>query len=193
MCFFDEIPPPTQEAKDAVDNLRILFVCQMLLACLLIFVNPFFGLLEFMTAFLLYLAYVQMNFCTCIMYMMLCGINMITVLFYFGAMLKDEKPFYGESTVKDVANTILVIALIFYMVAIYFTYQAYKVFKAIFFQYTMQYENDQERNSRGRNRYETYGSTGNTQRSYTRNSSGGGGSPPAFGGRGVAIGSTGQY
>jgi hypothetical protein len=73
-----------------------------------------------------------MHFCLLIFYMIMCMFALIQNFAYFGLLVQDSLLKIAFSTSSGALNMSLTLALsIFYFVAIYFVFQAYKEFKGM--------------------------------------------------------------
>eukprot|EP00331_Platyophrya_macrostoma_P011917 CAMPEP_0176410492 /NCGR_PEP_ID=MMETSP0127-20121128/3085_1 /TAXON_ID=938130 /ORGANISM="Platyophrya macrostoma, Strain WH" /LENGTH=181 /DNA_ID=CAMNT_0017789991 /DNA_START=9 /DNA_END=554 /DNA_ORIENTATION=- len=128
MCMpFETVPPPNEKSQNLVSKLKYICLLQLILALLEIFTNPFTGLNELFAVFILYQAYSTISYCSLIVYVFFCSMNLMQYLLGFGNLWQNHQ------MVKDVVFpfVVAVIASIFYPIAIYLAFLAYREFKAI--------------------------------------------------------------
>ena len=89
-------------------------------------ISPFFGLYEFFACFILYMAYLQINHCSVLMYIVFCLFNMVSS-FVMLATNFQHGSFLGTNRTVSIVFLIL---FFYYIGAIYFAFPAYKEFKA---------------------------------------------------------------
>ena len=128
MCIpFETVPPPNAKCDKLVSALKYVCLFQLILAIVEIFTNPFTGLYELFAVFILYQAYSTISFCNLIIYVFFCTMNLIQNLLSFGNLWQNRQNVTGVMFPFIVS----LIASIFYPIAIYFAFLAYKEFKAI--------------------------------------------------------------
>eukprot|EP01017_Pseudomicrothorax_dubius_P037891 TRINITY_DN5611_c0_g1_i4.p1 TRINITY_DN5611_c0_g1~~TRINITY_DN5611_c0_g1_i4.p1 ORF type:complete len:185 (-),score=39.25 TRINITY_DN5611_c0_g1_i4:162-716(-) len=131
MCFEDPIQPPTEEAKRWTENLQILFFVHLVFAFIKFFVSPFTGIFELLSCFILYMAYTQLQFCNCVMYIIFCFMNAMTSFIHIGVHLQNGTFFQNMEPLQNFYTAYSLICLIFYAFAIVIAFYAYREYKAI--------------------------------------------------------------
>jgi len=124
------IPEHPNAYCDKLFNIiKILGIMQICLGILNIFVDIWSGIIMLMGALLLFMIVWTMNWCTCIFYIVLCIMDLITSVMFTGDYLADEKE------VDDTYGVLVIIMLIkvpFYIVSIYYVFLAYRELKGLF-------------------------------------------------------------
>lgn len=129
MCIpFETVPPPNEKCDKLVSNLKYVCLFQLILAIVELFTNPFTGLYELFAVFILYQAYSTISYCNLIIYVFFCSMNLIQNLLFFGNMWQNRQSISGSFVFPFVVATL---ASIFYPVAIYYAFLAYREFKAV--------------------------------------------------------------
>lgn len=140
MCFpfnsGESIDPPNDQARDLVGKLKIMFYIQIGLIVMEIFLL-FSGvpsstfILEMFSCCILYMAYTQVNFCSCAIYIFFCMFSIVHYIVFFGTCIQNKTDVFAENSKITFYVILVSFATIFYIVAIYFSFQAYKEFKAL--------------------------------------------------------------
>jgi len=128
-CCPDPVPPPNPPSKNLVNTLRIILYielgCTLLESCCGLFS---YGLMELISCLILYQGYTQLSFCNMVMYIFFVGINFVQLLVGFATYIQN----LGQQSITwNFANVVSLFLLAFYVVAIYFAFQAYKEFKGL--------------------------------------------------------------
>jgi hypothetical protein len=84
--------------------------------------------MELISCLILYQGYTQLSFCNMVMYIFFIGINFVQLLVGFATYIQN----LGQQSITwNFANVVSLFLLAFYVVAIYFAFQAYKEFKGL--------------------------------------------------------------
>jgi len=133
-CFQQPIVSPSQRAKNVTSILKILVLVELLLGVMkIIFYAPFSGIYELIDAWILCMAYSQMNFCTLVIYMFICMSNFVYAFAYVGWIIQFSLWDLLNAT-RTTGFVVMIFAMIFYVVAIYYCFQAYREYKALLFE-----------------------------------------------------------
>jgi hypothetical protein len=130
MCFpFDPLQPPTPKARDLVSSLRCLMLFQLVFAITKLFVGDFStSILDFLAIFILWQGYVTLSFCSMVMYITCVGLCLVMILVVLGASIQNHTSVVPDGNIFW--GVVEYSCCVFYMVAIYFSFQAYREFKA---------------------------------------------------------------
>ena len=138
MCLFpgmggmnmQPVVPPTEAGLKHKQRLYILIIVHLILAITYMFVSITGGLFELITVLILWCATSQMQFCQLIIYMILCLNNLIGSLAGIGLLLQTGKfASCFSSGFTSFAVVLLLIFIVFYAIAVYVAFQAYREFK----------------------------------------------------------------
>jgi len=139
----ESIPPPNEKCKDYCSYLRILLYCQLIIGIFKLFVGfwdvsgtystGYGAITELLSCCFIYCAYAQLNYCSCIIYIFFCLFAAIEDFVIVGRELQNGNPLFngGYSTAHNLAMAITIISFIYYCIAIYISFLAYREFKAI--------------------------------------------------------------
>ena len=128
-CCPNAVNPPTTKSKSLVNTLRIIMYIELGLAILEIAIVGFsYALMELISCLILYQGYTSLSFCHMIMYIFFVGINEIQFIVGFLTYAQNEQPIPWNAP-----DIVLLFLTAFYLIAIYYAFQAYKEFKGILF------------------------------------------------------------
>ncbi|CDW90675.1 UNKNOWN [Stylonychia lemnae] len=141
MCLFpggginmQPIVPPTPLGLKLRTRLYIILIVHLVLSICLMFVSPVNGIYELLSILILWCAASQMHFCQMIIYMIL---NCNKFISYFSSVglsvQNDNFGSYWHGGFKTFEALLSVAFLIFYPIAIYCSFQAYKEFKGMLY------------------------------------------------------------
>lgn len=129
MCVpFEQVEPPTPTAHMHVNRLRRVMFAHIFLVGLKLLISPGFTIFELFNVYILYAGVSRLDFCNLIIYIFCVGLNLLYVGVFWGSLWQNQIPF---ASVKGFQLVVMSIALIFYTVAIYLVFLAYREFKAI--------------------------------------------------------------
>lgn len=177
MCFpfysTDSIDPPNEQARELVAKLKIIFYVQIGIIVLEIFLM-FSGvpsstfILEIFSCCILYMAYSQINFCSCAIYIFFCMFAIVHYMVFFGTCIQNKTDIFAGKPKITFYVLLVGFATIFYLVAIYFSFQAYKEFKALAQEGSLVSHNPGREDSSD-NEYDPYGNQNYYQQGYPAN------------------------
>ena len=128
MCIpFETVPPPNEKSQKMVAILKYICIAQVVLAILELFTNPFQGLYELFAVFILWQAYSTISYCSLIIYIFFDIMNLIQDILFFGNLWQNRQSVSGIMF----PFIVMVLATLFYLIAIYYAFLAYREFKAI--------------------------------------------------------------
>jgi len=132
---FEPVYPPTTKSRDLVKTLRVLLYIQLFLGFFKIFGGDFgSGFTDLIGCWILYQAYTYLSHCNVIIYSFFNGLNVIQLLAMIGVIIQNSESFFQNSYFPYGGTFLPMIvysSLIFYIVSLYFAFEAYKEFKAI--------------------------------------------------------------
>ncbi|CAK81904.1 unnamed protein product (macronuclear) [Paramecium tetraurelia] len=131
LCVGDIVPPTTEKAKVLRRIIFFIIFLQICLALGKLYYDMWAGVAEFTSAFILWCAQAQLNYCNCVIYIFFCLMNTFLIVVNFMTDIQNKVNL--EQLSNDGRNQFLLqaISLTFYIVSVYFTFQAYKEFKGI--------------------------------------------------------------
>jgi hypothetical protein len=133
----EPILPPNPKSVKLVYMMKIMMWIQFSIGVTKMIIglyNPLTGITGFSELFatmILYMAYSQLSFCGCIVYIFFCLLNIVTTIAIIGQRLQNEKPIFTEKPSENAAMIINIISLFFYVCSVICTFHAYREFKAI--------------------------------------------------------------
>ncbi|KAL4429938.1 hypothetical protein ABPG74_000304 [Tetrahymena malaccensis] len=134
MCIpFESIQPTTQKAQSCVNTLKILALCEVVISLLkmILFKDIVSGIYELLSCLILWMSWAQLSYCFCLFYIVyICVLGSISYAVGLLTPVQNNQPFFGKSNTDHAIVAFSIIFLIFYVVAAYLTFQAYKEFKA---------------------------------------------------------------
>ena len=132
-CNMQPICPPTQAALKHKQKLQYLMIAHLILALTLFFVTFSAGLQDLILVLILWCASSQMHFCHLIVYMLFCTFNLVGYFSNVGLLLQQGKfgPYFTAGGVQTFLMILVIAFIVFYPIAIYFCFQAYKEFKGM--------------------------------------------------------------
>lgn len=146
MCFpfmGDNIPPPNEKCRNYCSYLKILLFCQLIIGIFKLFVGfwdtssqyatGYGAITELLSCCFIYCAYAQLNYCSCIIYIFFCLFAAVGDFVIVGRELQNKNPLFDSSfsSARNLAMGITIVSFIYYIIAIYLTFLAYREFKAI--------------------------------------------------------------
>lgn len=129
------IDPPNEKCKNMVSKLKILFYIQLVMAivkCFFLFSSSSSGdaYLDMFSCCAIYMAYSQISHMGCVMHIFLSLYSFICEFVVVGTLIQDGIAFFTNSSSNNIYMVVVLFSVIFYIVAIYYVFQAYKEFKA---------------------------------------------------------------
>lgn len=126
--------PQTPEVKQHQTNLFIVFGIGMVLAICKVAERPEFTLSEILVSMLFLCGVMYTNYCLLVFYIILTVYATIIYFMEFGIMVQirvmtGSNPFAAKSSSFIFFYVVLGVTFVFNIIAIYLTFQAYKVFK----------------------------------------------------------------
>ena len=104
------------------------------LAIMLCFLVPMSGIYELIDVSILFCALAQCNFCCLIMYIVTISINFFTYFSVIGLWIQTGAYNFGEGTTNQkFGQTVICLLTIYYLVAVFVCFCAYREFKAMVF------------------------------------------------------------
>ena len=114
--------------------LRILAVFQLGLSIVSMFVDIMSGLMILVGAILLYVITRGRNWCTCVCYIVLCMMDMVTSIMLVGNYFAKHSHIQSE---YGVILFFTMIKLPFYVISVYYAFLAYRELKALFMEMSL--------------------------------------------------------
>lgn len=104
--------------------------------------GPLAGMFQLINLWVCYTAYATMHFCSVIIYMIICGFDLMFASLDWNRLQKKN-----EGNTSGFETFLFTIMVIFYLVAIFQSYRTYSVFKELFIQqigdpYQMQHDEE---------------------------------------------------
>lgn len=143
MCLFPFFPmtsfvPPTSKSQKCVNQMRLLMYIQLFMGFLKLFLGFYTyiggmdGMFELFSCCIIYMAYTQLSFCHCMIYITFCIYTVIIDTVTIGKSVQNGRYSFNEGRAIDsFAAIVNIISIAFYIIASYITFQAYKEFKAL--------------------------------------------------------------
>ena len=145
MCLFpmgggpsmQPVVAPTDAGKMHKKRLMIVLIAHLILAIMLFFVNLFSGFNELICVMILFCAASQMHFCNLIFYMIFVMNSWVSTFAILGLLTQQSiegsnyNPF--DDGLTGFYVILLVIFILFYPVAVYICFLAYREFKGMMF------------------------------------------------------------
>jgi hypothetical protein len=138
MCLFpgggfnmQPIVPPSEEGLKHKSKLYVVIFAHLILSIFMLFIHGISGIHELINVLILWCATSQMHFCYLIFYMLMCMYSFIQNFAYIGLLMQDGLLAYAFTTSKGLSVTIMMIFCVFYVVAVYFAFHAYREFKGM--------------------------------------------------------------
>jgi hypothetical protein len=129
------IPPPNEKSRKLVSILKKLFWIQLILGLCKIIVMfmgiGYAGFGDLIAAYFIYRAYDSIDFCSCAIYIISTIYETVLALNRVFGLIQNKLPLFSNSGAQNFAMVLTILSLLFYIVAVYFVFQAYKEFKAI--------------------------------------------------------------
>ena len=123
MCLpgmMEQINPPTEKAKSCATQIKILMIVQLVFTVLKLFIgfqkdiqDPG-GFTDLLTCFMLFCAYYSINFCACVMYIMLTLFNAVACFVVIGTVVQNPPEW---TSMKKFQLGVVCASFIFYIVA----------------------------------------------------------------------------
>ena len=137
--LIQNINPPTSKSRKCKENLKYLMYAQLILGILNIIIDfmdvfdsNFTGLSELFMTLLLYLGYKTINYCSCIVYIFFCSNRIMESGIRYGKPIQNNHTIFDKDDKKRCFGFVVVaVSILYYFIAIYFTFEAYKEFKAV--------------------------------------------------------------
>ena len=137
-CFQEPVEPPTEKTRSLRDRLKIIFWLQLIIAIFKLIIGfssnlgGFNGFIEILACFIIYMGYNQLDFSNCMYYVFICIYLGLLDICIVGQRAQGNNPLYPSDAraVDNIAMSIVIISFFFYLVAGYFTFKAYREFKA---------------------------------------------------------------
>lgn len=136
MFCFDSLHPPTAKSKKLVDVLFYLMWIQIVFSILRMIIGQFTtAFTDLISAFILYQGYSQLSYCNMVFYIFITGISSLHLITLVGTIIQNGyhpflnplfNPYFGVFPA-----IVEYLSVIFYAVALYYTFQAYREFKAL--------------------------------------------------------------
>lgn len=114
--------------------LKILSIFQLALGILTMFVDIFSGLMLMIGALVLYLITYSRNWCTCVIYIVLCMMDLVTTTMLIGNYFTKHGHIESE---YGIILFFSMIKLPFYALSIFYTFLSYRELKALFMEIAM--------------------------------------------------------
>jgi hypothetical protein len=122
--------PPTDAARKLKSILYILIPVHLVLAIVTSFATSQILLQDLLLCLILWCGASKQDFCMLIIYMIFCGYSFVNSVSAIGLLIQTAS--YHKSSNLNVFGIIMVCAMvIFYPIAIFFCFRAYKEFKGI--------------------------------------------------------------
>jgi len=132
MCCFpiEQVKPPNKRSEELVTKLEVIMFIHIGFAVIKFFIGNFGGgLMDLLICFILWQGYYTLSFCSMVMYITFVSFSLLQIFVGMGTIVQN-----GESLIpadKVFPAIIQYSSGAFYIIAIYFAFQAYKEFKAI--------------------------------------------------------------
>lgn len=145
MCCMPSIVPenPNPQAAKLFRILKILAVFQLAFGVFNLFIDVSSGFYIMIGALLLYMIPCGRNWCTCVMYIILCLMDLISIVFLLGNYFKDHDHIESQ---YGVFLTISMLKVPFYLITVYYSFLTYRELKAVFLEISMGSQVVPERN-----------------------------------------------
>ena len=138
MCLFpggglnmQPIVPPSQEGLKHKSRLYVVILAHLILAILMLFIHGISGIHELINVLILWCATSQMHFCYLLFYIIMCMFGFVQNFAYIGLLIQDELLVIAFKGKLGFSITIMMAFCVFYIVAIYFSFHAYREFKGM--------------------------------------------------------------
>ena len=132
---FEPVYPPTTKSQELVRILRICLYIQLFLGIFKILAGDFgTGFTDLIGCYILYQAYTYLSYCNVIIYSFFNGLNVIQLIAMIGVIVQNSESFFKNSYFPNggtLLPLVVYLSLVFYVVTLYFSFEAYKEFKAI--------------------------------------------------------------
>ena len=136
----EPVVPPTAKARTHRTQLMVLGFVHLALAIMFLFVNAMSGIYECIDVAILFCALSQMNFCCLIIYIINITINFFTYFNVLGLLVQTgnfSDSFKTGSSTNTFAITIIILLSVYYIVATFICFYAYREFKGMMFDHGM--------------------------------------------------------
>jgi hypothetical protein len=135
MCIpCEQVPPPNKKCEELIDQLKVLMWIELAFAISELF-NPLDGginaFTDFFAVLMIYQGYLQLSFCNMVMFSCFNMYASIYTIDIIGDMIQDNQFMYDINQVGMIWGLITLLSLIFYCISFWYGYQAYKEFKAV--------------------------------------------------------------
>ena len=131
LCIGDTVPPTTEKSRVLRNILIFIIVMQVFLGLAKLYGDLWSGVAEFISVLVLYCAQAQLNYCNCVIYIFFCMMNCFSILVYFATNVQNDVDMQVLQFKERYYFMVSVVSLTFYIVGIYFTFQAYREFKVL--------------------------------------------------------------
>jgi len=124
--------PPTAEGMKHRSVLMVLGFVHLALAIMLCFIIPMQGIYELIDVAILFCALAQMNFCCLIIYVIQCCVNFFIIFNQLGLSMQNgtfTDAMKNGSFSENLSLTVFILLCVYYIVANYFCFKAYREFK----------------------------------------------------------------
>ena len=133
----EPVTPPTERGKELVNILQFILIFNIIISFLYIFISQdFFSMIfSLLACMILWQGYRTCNLCYIILYIFFTFSNLLDSFTYTGTIVQN---FIGEQNFGEIIASsefwVGLLCFIFYIVAIYYAFLAYREFKAIAFE-----------------------------------------------------------
>ena len=130
----EPIVPPTPKAKQHRTYLMICGFVHLALSICLCFIAVMSGIYEMIDVAILFCALAQCNFCCLIIYIVNISINFFTYFSILGLWAQTQTwTLESATTSQAYVQTIIIMLTVYYLVAIFVCFFAYREFKGMLF------------------------------------------------------------
>lgn len=173
LCLPTDIPDDACcQAQKLLRILKVLCAIQVCLGIFIMFIDIWSGIMLLLGALIFVLLICTKSWCICVMYILLCMMDLITSIMLVGDYFSENDPTEDDYSIMVM---LYMIKFPFYLAAMYYVFLSYKEFKGLFI------------DSLSQNPHENYGAMQNW---YERRSTSSSNPtpPPAFTGTGYVLG-----
>ncbi|KAM3146823.1 hypothetical protein pb186bvf_000977 [Paramecium bursaria] len=145
LCIGDTVPPTTEKAKVLRQILYFLLAIQLALSLIKFYFQIWGGIAEFISIFILCSALSQLNYCNCVIYIFFCLMNTFVIIVNFLTDIQNRVNLETQPQSQQYQFVLQSASLTFYIVSVYFSFQAYREFKGIAYDVYAATTNNQSR------------------------------------------------